>query len=227
MITKEYISCRTYILLFYAGEQDILLAAKTILLIFEAASGFKINFYKSSIYYLTMIDEEALKFTSRLNCKKKNLSFIYLGLPLYWRKISKQCWLPLIEKMSTRLISWKGRLLSWDGRFTLINFVLLTILLYYILVFILPSWIIKNIDNMRRVFLCKRSDSIINFHGLVKWEVVCKSNDQDGLDHCLLSIVVPIVLISFVRESLMWNMNSCFQNHDVGIDVVRERRRRK
>lgn len=70
-------------LLFYVGKHNSVLAAKTILLAFQASSELKINFYKSSIHCLHMTKGEVSRFVLWLNCKKRDFPFTYLGLPLY------------------------------------------------------------------------------------------------------------------------------------------------
>lgn len=57
-------------------------AIKSLLQLFEVASGLKVNFHKSHLVGINM-DEAWLYHTSNfLNCKVGNLPFIYLGLPI-------------------------------------------------------------------------------------------------------------------------------------------------
>lgn len=53
-----------------------------------------------------------------LQCQQGNFPFTYLGLPLLDRKIPKTTYLPLINKLSKRLIGWAASNLSIIGDLT-------------------------------------------------------------------------------------------------------------
>ena len=80
-----------------------MLVAKAILLAFEDASGSNINLHKSLVIYLNKTENESAQFASWMNYKYGSLPFQYLGLPFYLKKLSKDCWMPLIDKISSRL----------------------------------------------------------------------------------------------------------------------------
>ena len=90
-------------ILFCTGKKLSVIAAKAILLTFEGASGLRINFHKSSMVCINMLDAEGESFALLMNCKRGVFPFTYLGLPLYGQKMPKYCWLPLLEKLCSRL----------------------------------------------------------------------------------------------------------------------------
>jgi len=55
---------------------------KVILLCFELASGFKVNFLKSKIGGTGLDQSSLLCFANILNCKAMVIPFVYLGLPV-------------------------------------------------------------------------------------------------------------------------------------------------
>lgn len=95
-----------------------------------------------------MDDDEASMFACMMNCKRGELPFMYMGLPLHYKKLPKHCWLLLIEKMSARLASWKGKLLYLGGRLTLINALLSALHFYFMSMLRIPRWVIKRIDTL-------------------------------------------------------------------------------
>jgi mannosylglycoprotein endo-beta-mannosidase len=74
---------------------------------------------------------------------------------------------PVIDKMATRLASWKGKFFNKAGRLKLVNNVLTSMPTYFLTVFALKKWAIKKLDKLRRGFMWKGSDDAKGGHGLV------------------------------------------------------------
>jgi hypothetical protein len=62
----------------------------------------------------------------------------YLGLPISNKKLRKSDLLLWVEKIADQLPSWKASLLNLAGRMTLVQFVLLAIPLYLLIVVNVP-----------------------------------------------------------------------------------------
>jgi len=60
---------------------------------------------------------------------------------------------PLIDRVASKLPTWKGKLMDKEGRLTLVKSVLSAMPVYFLTVFSLPKWTIKKIDKIRRSFL--------------------------------------------------------------------------
>ena len=58
------------------------------------------------------------------NLSKGFLSFTYLGVPLFKNRPKKEFLLPIIDRIKSKLASWKGKALSMAGRLTLIKSVI-------------------------------------------------------------------------------------------------------
>lgn len=78
------------------------------------------------------------------------LPITYLGIPLHWKKLTFNDWLPLVHKIEKKIDSWKGKLLSIGGRLTLIKSVLSAIPLYWLSIFKMPSKVRKRIEQLVR-----------------------------------------------------------------------------
>jgi hypothetical protein len=79
--------------------------------------------------------------------------FKYLGLPLSDRKLQRQHYRLLVDNIQDRLSGWQASKLLITGRMILINAVLSAKPIYFMLVFLLSKWVIKEIDKIRRRFL--------------------------------------------------------------------------
>jgi len=106
------------------------------------------------------------------DCPIKTLPITYLGLPMALGKITKPSWGTLIEKMQKRLASWNGKLLSLGGRITMINAALSAIPTYFMSYFLLPRWVKRKIDCLRRNFLWKETPNDGKGFSLVNWNRV-------------------------------------------------------
>lgn len=109
----------TFILL--KGDLPSVIAPKTILENFSAATGLAINFHKSTFVPLNLPGNVAATMASVLGCVVSSFPQTYLGLPLSPHKIRVADYQPLISKFDKFLASWKARLLSTGGRLILVN----------------------------------------------------------------------------------------------------------
>lgn len=87
---------------------------------FGKMSGFKINLEKSTLYIAgssMQSNEDLLVFPF----DRGQLPVRYLGLPLLTKRMTVSDFLPLVEKIRTRISTWTGRFLSFGGRLQLIQ----------------------------------------------------------------------------------------------------------
>jgi hypothetical protein len=121
------------------GSWDNLWTIKTVLRSFEIVSGLKVNFYKSKLYGINLVDSFLSASSSFLHCAVEAIPFCFLGIPVGANPRRRSTWLPIIESMKKRLNTWTGRTLSIGGRVTLINSVLSSLPLYFFSFFKAPS----------------------------------------------------------------------------------------
>lgn len=103
---------------------------------FSKASGLKVNLAKFGTFYSSgVIRSKKDKCTSISSIHNTLCLDKYLGFPILKGRPCKVDFNFIIEKMQTRLASWKHRLLNKAGRTTLAKSVLSTIPNYYIQIF--------------------------------------------------------------------------------------------
>jgi hypothetical protein len=134
------------------GSWDNLWTIKTVLRSFEIVSGLKVNFYKSKLYGINLVDSFLSASSSFLHCAVEAIPFRFLGIPVGANPRRRSTWLPIIESMKKRLNTWTGRILSIGGRVTLINYVLSSLPLYFFSFFKAPSCVIKDLVSIQRNF---------------------------------------------------------------------------
>jgi hypothetical protein len=118
----------------------------------------------SAVYPIRCEDIDAAEIMQGFNCPIKGFLCTYLGLSLHFRVLHRVEIQPLIDKMSNRLSTWKGKFLNKVGRLKLLNTVLSSISTYFLTIFPLKKWAIKRMDKIRREFLWKGSE---NANGVV------------------------------------------------------------
>lgn len=116
-------------------------------------TGLETNFAKTCIYSSNMGVLPDAGAANTLNCEFGLLPATYLGISISGRWPRRQDWEGLILKVRRRLSSWKVQHLSFEGHLTLMNSILSALPTYWMSIFRLPSWVIKEIDRIKRDFL--------------------------------------------------------------------------
>ncbi|KAJ1686434.1 hypothetical protein LUZ63_017824 [Rhynchospora breviuscula] len=87
----------------------------------------------------------------------------------------------LIDKVALRLSGWKRGLISRAGRIVLASSVLSMIPIFFMSIFKLPSWVITQIDRIRRNFIWKGGMTNGSGLHLLSWDRVCLPKQCGGL----------------------------------------------
>lgn len=140
-------------LIFLEPSDCCIVNLKRILCCFQTYAGLKINFHKSSLIGINIPEALINKYSNMLGCTQSFLPLSYLGLPFHYRKTTYNDWTVIIDKITSKLESWKSKYLSIRGRLTLLNSVLSAVPTYYLLVLHLPVRVEKEIGRLRRRFL--------------------------------------------------------------------------
>lgn len=128
---------------------------------------------------------------------QQNFPIQYLGMPLTIKAPTRALFLPLIEKVESRLAGWQSRLISRGGRLQLVKSVLSSIPLYYMHCFLLPKWVIARIDKARRQFLWGRTTAQMRGISLCNWQKVCLPIEWGGMG-------VPDLTLRNISLLLRW-----------------------
>jgi len=103
------------------------------------------------------------------------------------KKLPKEIWRSVIEKVKKRLLSWKSNFLSQAGRLVLVNSVLSSIPSYIMSFYLLPKWVLKEIEKIRRNFFWKGKSEEKKMMN-VSWSIICKPKSAGGLGVLDLSV---------------------------------------
>lgn len=141
-----------------SADIDTLITFKLVLRLFTNVSGLQVNFSKSVYIPINTHEEDSGWIHSVIGFTCSHFPITYLGMPLSINRPPKASFLPLIERIESRLQGWQSKLLSRGGRMELIQSVLSTIPLYFMTCFLLPKWVIDRIDKARRSFLWAKTN---------------------------------------------------------------------
>lgn len=119
------------------------------------------------------------KISSISNIRSTNALGKYLGFPIFQGRVKKEDFRFIIDKMQSKLASWKNKLLNKAGRTTLVKSVLNAIPSFYMQINWLPSSVCNQIDRISRQFLWQgTSNSGVH---LVGWDKVTRAKKEGGL----------------------------------------------
>lgn len=98
---------------------------------------------------------------------------IYLGMPLFHRRMNKSNFTNILDKASMRLSGWKTRILSRAAKLILIKSTLATLANYTMHTVMLPKHTIRLLDKCCSDFFWGSSDQHRGLH-TVAWRKICK-----------------------------------------------------
>jgi len=147
---------------------------------FSQALGLKINLSKSRAFYSLGIPHQKITNLTSLSGIRSTTSLDkYLGFPILKGRPKKSDFNFIIEKMQTRLASWKNKLLNRPDRLALASSILSSIPTYYMQINRLPQSICDDIDQTSRHFIWKGANDK-GVH-LVGWNKIAKPKQIGGL----------------------------------------------
>ncbi|CAL5417851.1 unnamed protein product [Camellia sinensis] len=162
------------------ADMDQVVVIKRVLRCFEVLSKLRINYLKSVVCGVGVVEDSLQNFARCLNCKVHRLPLKFLGLPLGSNPGNKSTWKPVLDTIRVRLSGWKRKMLSFAGRLTLIKSVLSSLPVYYLSLFKMPDGVAREVEKLEAAFLWGGNGLKRKIH-LVKWLDVTKSVPQGGL----------------------------------------------
>ncbi|CAN1345714.1 Transposon TX1 uncharacterized 149 kDa protein [Linum perenne] len=147
---------------------------------FASWSGLRVNPDKCDIFSAG-IPEFTLAAMNRLSgFRLGNLPIRYLGLPLIANKLKIKDCDALIQKITKRITGWSARTLSFAGRLQLVNSVLFSLAQYWMSIFLLPSSVLKRVQQLCFSYLWGGDDKS-GQKAKVSWYEVSFPKKEGGL----------------------------------------------
>lgn len=168
------------LMVFVEGSRKSVEGALSVFEAFESWSGLSISLEKSTIYMAGVTEAERRSILKHFPFAVGELPVRYLGLPLMTQAMRKQDYLPLFEKIRSRICSWTCRFLSYAGRLQLISSVLMSLANFWTAVFRLPSACIKEVEQICAAFLWT-GPTLKTTSAKVAWRDVCCRKSEGGL----------------------------------------------
>jgi hypothetical protein len=129
---------------------DNLWALKAILRGFELASGLKVNFWKSCLLGINVSGNFLELACNFLNCRRGQIPFKYLGLPVGANPRRLSTWEPMVASIRNKLNSWGNKHVSLGGRLVLIISVLNCIPIFFLSFLKMPVQVRKKVVRIQR-----------------------------------------------------------------------------
>lgn len=144
------------------------------------ASGQRINYDKSSLFFSLTPPMMCLPLYALLRIPTSTNPGTYLGLPSIWGNSKKEALRFVIERVIKKVLGWKGKNLTMAGREVLIKFVALAIPTYPMQCFKFPVSICKELNAILCNFWWGFSDKCPKHHWR-SWNRLCYSKTDGGI----------------------------------------------
>ncbi|GJS43380.1 putative reverse transcriptase domain, reverse transcriptase zinc-binding domain protein [Tanacetum coccineum] len=166
--------------LFAHGDVDSARVIMNSLDEFKEASGLTPSLPKSTAYFCNVLNYVKINILSVIPFEEGWLPVKYLGVPLVPSRLLYRDCAELMERLKSRINDWKNRFLSFAGRTQLIQSVLSSMHIYWASVFILPTSLMFELEQLMRGFLWCQGD-MKKGKAKVAWDVVCLPKREGGL----------------------------------------------
>ncbi|XP_026378452.1 uncharacterized protein LOC113272874 [Papaver somniferum] len=168
------------ILVFCRGNLYSLQNLKTMLSVYEKASGQCVNYAKSKFYYGGGSYSRSISIDNYLGMERALFPDKYLGIQLKPGIVRHIHVRQVVEKIMDKLAGWKGKLLSFQARLVLIRSVIASYVIHSMVVYKWPCNIIKQVERAIRNFLWSGDAEKRKFF-TVLYDNLCCSRREGGL----------------------------------------------
>ncbi|PKI46656.1 hypothetical protein CRG98_032998 [Punica granatum] len=144
--------------------------------------GQEVNCSKSGLFFSKNTSADIKRNAKAiLGIRKLKEDAKYLGNPLFVKRKRKESFQFLVDKIKSKLASWKAKTISWAGRATLINSVINNTPIYTMSLFRLPKSTLNTIDQVTRRFWWGSTKESGSYFAPKNWESICKPKSEGGL----------------------------------------------
>lgn len=168
------------VILFSHGDSASLSHIMTCLTKFSNMSGLYPSLHKSMVFFFNCGEDVTTWFDGTYGIPHGNLPVKFLGVPLISSRLGINDCRPLIERITSRIISWTTLMLSFTGRARLIKAILLSIQSYWSNHFLLPGATHKTIQQLLTRFLWK-GEAVKKGGARVSWQRISVPRSEGGL----------------------------------------------
>ena len=199
------------LLILFKGDVESATVVKQSLDQFFQFTGLQANNGKSCLFFSNVEDHLVDHILSTLNFVKGQLPIRYLGVPLITTKLKKQDCDVLVNKICSRISSWKSKFLSYAGRAQLIVSILTGIQCYWSGMFVLPKGVLKQVDQIMSRFLW--AGKIDSSHGAkIAWTNVCRPKKEGGLGFKDIYLTNTVLNLKYIGSLLDPSNNSIWKH---------------
>lgn len=168
------------LLLFAEVDEDQVACITEGLQLFSKASGQRINYNKSLLYFSPNVTQQvATKFSLYMGITLTNDLGCYLGHHLICHGRNNKGHDKLLQRVRDRLNGWKMKCLSRAGRLTLAKSVLSGMSVFHMQIQRLLTKVHKELDGAVRQCIYGSSVEKRSIH-LLNWDTLCKSKADGG-----------------------------------------------
>ncbi|XP_021773601.1 uncharacterized protein LOC110737569 [Chenopodium quinoa] len=147
---------------------------------FAATSGLVANEGKSNMYCCNIGKEKKERMLQNYGFCEGKLPFRYLGVNVSSKKLFRDDFKCLIDKITTRIRSWGCRSLSYAGRTQLVNYVLMSLHIYWANIFIIPKVVLDGVSAICINYLWE-GRAVYTRAPPIALDIVCRCKNQGGL----------------------------------------------
>ncbi|XP_026419460.1 uncharacterized protein LOC113315387 [Papaver somniferum] len=202
------------ILVFCRGDLHSLQNLKTMLIVYEKASGQCVNYAKNKFYYGGGTYSRSIAIANYLGMERALFPDKYMGIQLKPGIVRHIHVRQVVEKIMDKLAGWKGKLLSFQARLVLIRSVIASYVIHSMAIYKWPCNIIKQVERAIRNFLWsgeKRKFFTVLFDNL------CCSRREGGLGLRRLVYVNKDMLMKLWISIRGQDLGQIFEGERLGI----------
>ncbi|XP_010530574.2 PREDICTED: uncharacterized protein LOC104807150 isoform X3 [Tarenaya hassleriana] len=204
----SHLSFADDIIIFSKGDVQSLMEVKRVLHDFSNLSGLQINPEKSELFLAGCSIDEQIAISTAVGIGMGHLPVRYLGVPLSPTRLSKTDYLPLLQKVKSKLTNWQTKFLSSMGKIQLITTVIYGLVNSWSMTFLLPKYLLKEIDSLCAAFLWQHSTNSTPSHRIA-WDAICKPRTEGGLglrrlDEFNKVFRLKLVWLLFSKAGSLW-----------------------
>ncbi|GKE05253.1 hypothetical protein Tco_1397271 [Tanacetum coccineum] len=167
---------------------------------FRNASGLTPSLPKSMAYFCNVLNHVKLSILQILPFEEGRLPVKYLGVPLISTRLIYRDCKELTDRIRSRIRDCKNKSLSAAGRLQLFRSVIGSMHVYWASVFVLPTRILLELEQLMRGFLWCQGD-MRKGKAKVSWEVVCLPKNEGGLGLRRLELFNKALMVTHI-----WNL---------------------